>query len=123
MFASPKSARGTCTQHSPPSLLLPVGSNTRVLLLSSFLYNDRSYGKVSLFRNFHDGRYYAIKVLNRELLQRKRVGPGVTALEDVMREERILKRLHNDNIVRIVETINDPGSPKMYIIMDYLAGT
>lgn len=36
----------------------------------------RSYGKVALFKNQADGKLYAIKTMNRKLLQRKRIGPG-----------------------------------------------
>lgn len=47
---------------------------------------------------------------------------GATALEDVIREMRLLKRLRHENIVEVVETINDPGHHKIYSVMTYLCG-
>src|SRR3989338_3828515 len=51
-----------------------------------------TYGKVKLVLNRNDGNFYAIKMLNKRLLQRKRTVGMNNAWSDVLREVAIMRR-------------------------------
>jgi len=80
-----------------------------------------SYGKVKLCHNTHDNRDYALKIINKEILRRKRTERGC-ALDDVMREISIMSRLQHPNIVRLYEVIDNPNDDKMYLVLEHLPG-
>jgi len=83
-----------------------------------------AYGKVKLVVHVETGTHAAIKILNKSMLAKvKKGGTGdisssVSALDDVIREVAIMKRLNHPNIIRLYEVIDDPECLKMYIIMD-----
>jgi len=78
-----------------------------------------SYGKVSLYRSRENGKLFAVKVLNKPQLERKRVSRSASALSDVFHEARrrpsrpsarltraqisLLRALDHPNIVRLEE--------------------
>lgn len=92
---------------------------------------EGSYGKVKLAECNH--RLYAIKIINKDRLRRQREfvvnpkggGIGVrNALQDILREIAIMKKLRHDNVVRLYEVINDEEREKIYLgnfhsVLDY----
>lgn len=80
-----------------------------------------SYGKVKLCINLLDEQFYAIKIFHKGMLRRKRIGMS-TALQDVVREIAIMKKLRHRNIVRLFEIINDSQDERLYMVMEFVAG-
>eukprot|EP00756_Hemistasia_phaeocysticola_P033391 Hpha_TRINITY_DN16462_c5_g4::TRINITY_DN16462_c5_g4_i1::g.161926::m.161926/K07359/CAMKK2; calcium/calmodulin-dependent protein kinase kinase 2 len=83
-----------------------------------------AYGKVKMVVHLETGTHAAIKILNKSMLAKVKKGGGgdlgsaQSALDDVLREVAIMKRLNHPNIIRLFEVIDDPECDKMYIIMD-----
>jgi [calcium/calmodulin-dependent protein kinase] kinase len=63
----------------------------------------------------------AVKVLNRSVLSKKTQGTG-TALDGVLKEIGVMKKLRHPNCVQLWEVINDPDHNNMYLIMEFVAG-
>jgi len=63
----------------------------------------------------------AIKVLNRSVLGRKKVGKG-TALDSVFKEIGVMKQLRHPNCVQLYEVIDDIDHHCMYLVMEFVAG-
>ena len=63
----------------------------------------------------------AIKVLNRSVLGRKKVGKG-TALDSVFKEIGVMKQLSHPNCVQLYEVIDDADHHCMYLVMEFVAG-
>jgi len=82
-----------------------------------------AYGKVKLVFNTDDKNHYAMKILIKSQLMRKRVGMKKgSAFEDVLREIELMKKLDNAYIIKLVEVINDPMGDKIYMIIEYAEG-
>lgn len=79
-----------------------------------------SYGKVKKCRDINTGRSYALKSFKRVALRKPRMNAErTTALDDVLREIRIMARLTHPNVVRLVEVLNDPNCEKLYLVLEY----
>ena len=63
----------------------------------------------------------AIKVLNRSVLGRKKVGKG-TALDSVFKEIGVMKQLSHPNCVQLYEVLDDKDHDSMYLVMEFVAG-
>lgn len=82
-----------------------------------------SYGKVKKCRDILTGKKYAIKIFNRMKLRKPRMNAErTTALDDVMREVKIMTKCHHPNIVQLVEVMNDPSCERLYLVLEYCAG-
>mmetsp|Transcript_2849 Transcript_2849/g.5351 ORF Transcript_2849/g.5351 Transcript_2849/m.5351 type:complete len:701 (-) Transcript_2849:72-2174(-) len=83
-----------------------------------------SYGKVKLGLNTNDQNLYAIKIVDKSQLKRKRIaGPGkATALDTVRREIAIMKKLSHANVTNLIEIIDDPDGKHLYMILEYIDG-
>lgn len=90
-----------------------------------------SFGKVKLVLNTEEAnKPYAMKVLSKSKLSRIFVGKKRTAMENVMQEIAIMKKLvrsfrydclqDHENVVRLYEVLDDPSVDKLYIIMEYV---
>lgn len=80
-----------------------------------------SFGKVKLVLNTDENnKAYAMKVLNKRKLKKIFVGKTRTAMQDVMQEIAIMKKLDHENVVRLFEVLDDPSCDKLYIIMEYV---
>jgi Protein kinase domain len=79
-------------------------------------------GKVKLAMNVNDGAFYALKVLNKRLLERKRTVGLNNAWSDVMREIAIMGRLNHRNVVRLLEVMNDADGGMVYLVMELMEG-
>lgn len=53
------------------------------------------------------------------MLRKRRQGLG-TALDDVMREIAIMRRLNHPHVVNLYEVINDPNEDRLFLVMEYM---
>lgn len=91
------------------------------------LLGKGSYGKVKLCTDQPTSSQFAIKIYSKPLLSRKKDYiksssgrfEASTALQAVMRELEIMKRLSHPNIIQVYEIIDDPENEKLYMVMDY----
>lgn len=90
-----------------------------------------AYGIVLRCEYLNDpAQKFAVKVVSRSVLKRKRefvkggVGkPKVTnAFDDVVREIAVMKKLRQNNIVRLFEVIDDDANDQMYLVMELVKG-
>lgn len=89
------------------------------------LLGKGSYGKVKLCSS--SGMQYAIKIYSKSLLKRKKdyvknaFGrlEASTALQAVVKELEIMKRLDHPNVIRVHEILEDESSEKLYMVIDY----
>ena len=79
-----------------------------------------SYGKVKRWRDINTGLEYAIKIFTRQALRKPRMNAErTTALDDVLREIRIMSKLWHPNVVQLVEVLNDPEHERLYMVLEY----
>jgi serine/threonine protein kinase len=89
-----------------------------------------SYSKVKL--SVKEGKYFAVKVINKYLLKKKRKGYGkneegymtiISMLPDALNEIQVLKFIHekggHKNIIKLIEIINDEEKEKIYLILEF----
>ncbi|KAL0491209.1 calmodulin dependent protein kinase kinase [Acrasis kona] len=85
-----------------------------------------SYGKVKLCLNEVTGKYYAMKIINRSLLNKitidKKGRPVKKDMNLVKKEVAILKKLRHRNVVKMYELIDDPTEDKLYILLEHVEG-
>jgi len=68
-----------------------------------------SYGEVRLCKNRKTDKLYAIKIISKEFLKKKKSGKtDETYFEDIKREIAIMKKLSHPNILRLFEVLDDP---------------
>lgn len=61
-----------------------------------------------------------MKIFHRSALRKPRLNAErTTALDDVMKEIRIMAKLNHPNVVKLVEVINDPEHEKLYMVMEF----
>ena len=77
------------------------------------------HGKVKLGRNLTDGKFVAIKIVER-YSKRKRLGKNNSHEAKIKKEIAILKKARHPNIVGLLEVIDDPMSKKVYIILEHV---
>lgn len=78
-----------------------------------------AYGMV--LKGSKDHKDYAIKVLRRSILKRKRMGKG-SAFDGVLREIALMKTLTHLNIVQLYEVIDDEQRDELYLVMEFIDG-
>lgn len=89
-------------------------------------FGEGSVGKVKEVVNTKTGQYFAMKVVNKLLLQMRkeyvRIGKGKmgikTAFDAVEKEIEIIKLLAHENIVKLHEILTDEDNEKLYLILD-----
>jgi serine/threonine protein kinase/serine/threonine protein phosphatase PrpC len=79
-----------------------------------------SYGTVWLAQSIAHSKKYAIKIVSRALLRRKRFGSAAQSDEDVLREVAVMKRLQHRNVVALYEVIDDSDGDKFYMVQEYM---
>ena len=81
-----------------------------------------AFGTVKKAKSKDDGEFYAIKVLNKKKLKRKRVGRFGNALQTVAREIAIWKKLDHANVVPLYEVIDSKMSQSIYLVSALVDG-
>jgi len=80
-----------------------------------------SFGKVKLVKDRETGELFAMKVLNKSVLKKKRMGSR-NMMQDVEDEIRVMKMLDHPRLVRIYEVMDSPEYHKIFLRMDFMAG-
>lgn len=82
-----------------------------------------SFGKVKLFLNTENNQLYAIKIMKKKTLLKRRYGMKQGSMfEDVVREISIMRNLDHKNVLKLYEIINDPKEDKLFLAMEYAEG-
>ena len=68
------------------------------------------------------GKTFAIKLLSKARLKKKRVGLRSSALDMLTREIAIWKKLDHPNICHLYEVINDENHDEVYLISEFVDG-
>jgi hypothetical protein len=80
-----------------------------------------SYGEVRLCKDRVTDKLFAIKIISKEFLRKKKNGKtSETYFEDIKREIAIMKKLLHPNILRLYEVLDDPKVNKMYLVLEYM---
>lgn len=68
----------------------------------------------------HSKKYYAVKIINRDKLKKRKLDRTKSAYSLIEKEVAILKRMAHPNIVKLYEVIDDQDEAKIYLVMDLL---
>lgn len=80
-----------------------------------------SYGTVRLCKDRTTDQLYAMKIISRDMLKKKKSGHSTeTFLADIMREIAIMKKLSHPNVLRLFEVLDDPKVNKLYLVLEYM---
>jgi len=75
-----------------------------------------SFATVKLCTDTKTGNQYAIKQMNKKILQKKFTGAGRTAYDCVLEELKVLKKMEHSNIIYLHEIIDDPNKDYIYLV-------
>lgn len=64
-----------------------------------------------------DSSLWAIKVVDKQKLRKKRLGRASDA--ELLREVEVMKKLRQDNLVTLREVINDPTTNQLYMVQEF----
>jgi [calcium/calmodulin-dependent protein kinase] kinase len=80
-----------------------------------------SYGEVRLCKDRTTDNLFAVKIISKDLLKKKKAGnTSETYFEDIKREIAIMKKLLHPNVLRLYEVLDDPHVNKMYLVLEYM---
>ena len=80
-----------------------------------------SYGVVRMCKDRITDHLYAIKIISRDMLRKKKSGHTTeTFLADIQREIAIMKKLDHPNVLRLFEVLDDPKVNKLYLVLEYM---
>jgi hypothetical protein len=80
-----------------------------------------SYGEVRLCKDRTTDGLFAIKIISKEMLKKKKSGnSNETYFEDIRREIAIMKKLVHPNVLRLFEVLDDPNVNKMYLVLEFM---
>ena len=80
-----------------------------------------SYGMVRMCKDRVTDQLYAMKIISRDLLKKKKNGHSAeTFLADIQREIAIMKKLNHPNVLRLFEVLDDPKVNKLYLVLEYM---
>ncbi|KAL6940514.1 hypothetical protein ACO0QE_004418 [Hanseniaspora vineae] len=86
------------------------------------------HGKVKLAKDYYTSKLVAIKILDRVEPMRNKFklssnksasANGLIENASVKREINIMKKLHHEHIVKLIEVLDDIESRKIYLILEY----
>ena len=82
-----------------------------------------SYGKVKKCRDVNKQELFAMKIIKRSRVRKKKVDDSTSGIGAAVDQEmQILTKVDHINIIKLHEIIDDPIAEKIYLIMDYLPG-
>ena len=102
-------------------------------IVNDFLFIETigkgAYSKVKRVINLKTKKEYAVKILNKRLLRKKKKSYGKTSegtlkinymMDDALNEIEIYKNFPqiNDNVLKLYEILNDDENDKTYLIME-----
>ena len=68
-----------------------------------------SYGEVRLSKDRTTDKLYAVKIMSKDMLKKKKGGKSDESyFEDIKREIAIMKKLLHPNVLRLYEVLDDP---------------
>lgn len=80
-----------------------------------------SYGEVRMCKDRKTDLLYAMKIISKEMLKKKKGGnTDETYFEDIKREIAIMKKLLHPNVLRLFEVLDDPKVNKLYLLVEYM---
>ena len=80
-----------------------------------------SYGEVRLSKDRTTDLLYAVKIMAKDMLMKKKGGQSdENYFEDIKREIAIMKKLKHPNVLRLYEVLDDPKVNKMYLVVEYM---
>eukprot|EP01039_Chlorochromonas_danica_P003691 gene3691-4038_t len=80
-----------------------------------------SYGEVRLCKDRTNEKLFAIKIISKDFLKKRKAGKtDETYFEDIKREIAIMKKLLHPNILRLFEVLDDPRVNKIYLVLEYV---
>lgn len=77
-----------------------------------------SFGKVKKVIDKQTNKAFALKILNKARLKKKKIGKSVSAFSLIEKEIAVMKKLAHPNICKLFEVIDDPAANKLYLIME-----
>jgi serine/threonine protein kinase len=78
---------------------------------------EGSYGEVRMCKERVSDEIYAIKIINKDMLNKKKNGKtSETYFEDIKREIAIMKKLMHPNVLRLFEVLDDPKVKPSYYV-------
>ncbi len=101
-------------------------------IVNNFILKDPlgrgSYSEVVLAEDINTKKPYALKIINKKMLQNKKKGfrrdeeGNVIVdnlLQDALREIAILKKMNHNNVIRLHEIIHDDEMGEIMLVLDY----
>jgi serine/threonine protein kinase len=80
-----------------------------------------SYGEVRMCKDRTTDSLYAMKIISKDMLKKKKGGANSeTYFEDIKREIAIMKKLLHPNVLRLYEVLDDPKVNKLYLLLEYM---
>ena len=79
-----------------------------------------SFATVKLCRDSVTNEKYAVKQMNKRVLQKKQCGGGKSAYDCVVEELKVLKTLDHPNVIWLHEIIDDPKKDNIYLVTHFL---
>ena len=70
------------------------------------LLGTGSYAEVRLCKEKTTDDLFAVKILNKSVMNKRKVGAGSTAMDDVKREIAIMKKLSHPHVLRLYEVMS-----------------
>ncbi|EKX50285.1 hypothetical protein GUITHDRAFT_85443 [Guillardia theta CCMP2712] len=80
-----------------------------------------SFGKVKLIKHTETGELFALKVFNKNVLRKKRMGTR-NMLQDVEHEIRIMKQMDHPSCIKLYEVLDSPDYHKLFLRLEYCEG-
>ena len=104
--------------------IIKVKSKTQGTMINNYAIEknlgEGSFAQVKLCRDINTGIQYAIKLMNKKELKRKKNPNGTSAYECVLEEIKVLQRLEHPNIIWLHEIIDDPlKDDYIYLVTEY----
>jgi [calcium/calmodulin-dependent protein kinase] kinase len=85
------------------------------------LIGKGNFAKVKKIFNKDTKETLAMKVINKQQLRKRAVGPGTTRFTAVEKEVAIMKKISHPFILKLIEIIDDPDHHKQYLIQEFVA--
>lgn len=80
------------------------------------ILGEGSYAEVRLCKERTSDSLFAIKIISKDLLSKKKGGSNSeTFFDDIRREIAIMKKLLHPNVLRLFEVLDDPKVNKLYL--------